>query len=80
MARSQTVGVIGLGKMGGPIAEELVEAKTPLMVWDASPSARKPFEKLKGAEVAEPGTMAGKCVVIIFVVPSSLEVADCLKG
>ena len=80
MARNKTIGVIGLGKMGKPIAEELVEAKTPLMVWDTSPSARKPFEKMKGAEVAEPGTMSGKCAVIIFVVPSSLEVADCLKG
>ena len=80
MAKSQTVGIIGLGKMGKPIAEELVEANTPLMVWDTSPKARKPFEKLKCAEVAEPSTMASKCAVIIFVVPSSPDVADCLKG
>ncbi|MFC1492224.1 NAD(P)-dependent oxidoreductase [Nitrospinota bacterium] len=80
MTRSQTVGVIGLGKMGNPIAQELVEAKTPLMVWDISPAARKPFEKMKGAQVAEPGAMAQQCAVILFLVPSSAEIADCLKG
>ncbi|MBT3435876.1 MAG: NAD(P)-dependent oxidoreductase [Nitrospinaceae bacterium] len=80
MEKNQTVGVIGLGNMGRPIAKEYIEAKTPLMVWDTSPKARKPFEKMKGAEVAEPGMMAEKCAVIIFVVPSSLEVAECLKG
>ena len=80
MAKIQTVGVIGLGKMGRPIAEELMQANTPIMVWDTSKSARKPFKKMKGAEVAEPGAMAGQCAVIIFVVPTSLEIADCLKG
>lgn len=80
MARSRTVGVIGLGKMGKPIAEELAQADTPLMVWDTSASARKPFKKMKGVEVSEPAEMARKCAVIIFVVPSSPEIADCLKG
>jgi len=80
MAKSKPVGIIGLGKMGQPIAEELIEAGTPLMVWDISPSKRNPFERLKGAEVAEPGTMARQCAIIIFVVPTSVEVAECLKG
>lgn len=80
MARSEPVGVIGVGRMGNPIARRLVGAKMPIMVWDISPEARRPFEKMKGVEVAEPSGMARECAVIFFVVPSSDEVADCLKG
>jgi 3-hydroxyisobutyrate dehydrogenase len=80
MAGRATVGMIGLGAMGSPIARELVKAKTPTMAWDTSPDARKPFKKMKSVEVADPGKMAQKCAVILFVVPSSMEIADCLKG
>lgn len=80
MARSKTVGVIGLGNMGNPIAIKFIEANTPLMVWDTSSSARKKFQNIKDAEVAEPSSMAQKCAVILFVVPSSSEIGNCLKG
>ncbi len=80
MARSETVGVIGLGRMGSPLARRLVGEKVPLMVWDIVREARKPFEKIKGVEVAEPSEMARRCKVIFFVVPSSAEIEQCLKG
>ncbi|MEE9274307.1 MAG: NAD(P)-dependent oxidoreductase [bacterium] len=86
MARSRSVGVIGAGRMGGPIVRRLKGAGTPpgagtpLMVWDTSPEIRETFGAMKGVEVAEPGEMAAACAVILFVVSSSAEVAECLKG
>ncbi len=80
MGKSETVGVIGLGRMGGPIARRILRAKVPLMVWDTKEECRAPFEKIKGAEIAPPGEMARRCAVIFFVVPSSKEIAECLKG
>ena len=74
------IGVVGLGNMGRGIANNYVRAKIPLAVWDISPSAMKPFEKLKDVEAVEPGEMAGMCSTIFFVVPSSAEIEDSLKG
>lgn len=80
MEKSKTVGVVGLGRMGGPIARRFLRARAPLMVWDIDEECRAPFEKIKGAEVAPPGEMARRCAVIFFAVPSSKEIAGCLKG
>ncbi len=80
MPASKTVGVIGVGRMGGPIAQRLVRAKAPLMVWDVAAERLDPFRKKRNVEIAPPGEMARKCAVIFFAVPSSAEIADCLKG
>ena len=66
--------------MGGPVAQRLMQAKFPLMVWDTVPACRKPFENKDDIRIATPGEMARKCAVLFFVVPSSKEIADCLKG
>jgi len=80
MAKSNTVGVIGLGRMGGPVAQRFMQSEFPLMVWDTVPACREPFENKGNVRVAAPGEMARKCSIIFFVVPSSANIADCLKG
>lgn len=80
MPANRTVGIVGVGRMGGPIAQRYLKAKVPLMVWDAAEACRAPFEKKRGVTVALPGEMAKKCAVILFVVPSSAEIADCFNG
>ncbi len=80
MAKRNSVGVIGLGRMGNPVAQRFIGAKMPLMVWDVSEAARRPFEKTKGVTIAPPGEMAKSCAVVFFVVPSSDEIAACFKG
>lgn len=80
MAKSTPVGVIGLGRMGGPLARRLAKAKFPLMVWDSVAACRKPFENKKNIMIATPGAMAHACSVVFFVVPSSKEIAVCVKG
>ena len=80
MGKRNLLGVVGLGRMGGPLAQRLAHAKFPLRVWDTVASCRKPFENKSNIRVATPGAMARECSVLFFVVPSSQEIADCLKG
>ena len=78
--KQNAIGVIGLGRMGGPIAQRLMQSEFRLMVWDIIPDCREPFENKGNVRVAPPGEMARKCSVLFFVVPSSAEIADCFKG
>ena len=80
MPDSKPVGVVGLGRMGGPVAQRLARTKAPLMAWDTLEECRKPFEGKRNVKIAPPGEMARKCAVIFFIVPSSAEISDCLKG
>ncbi|MBI3055224.1 MAG: NAD(P)-dependent oxidoreductase [Betaproteobacteria bacterium] len=80
MGKRNLLGVVGLGRMGGPLAQRLTQAKFPLLVWDTAASCRKPFENKSNIRIATPGAMARQCSVLFFVVPSSQEIADCLKG
>ena len=80
MTKHNTIGIIGLGRMGGPIAQRLMQSEFSRMVWDIVPACREPFENKDNVRVAPPGEMARKCSVLFFVVPSSAEIADCLKG
>ena len=81
MTKEHTIGVIGLGRMGGPIAQRLMQkSKFPLMVWDTVSACREPFEGKGSVRLSPPGEMARKCSILFFVVPSSAEIADCLKG
>ena len=66
--------------MGNPVAQRFIGAKMPLMLWDVSEAARRPFEKTKGVTIAPPGEIAKSCAVVFFVVPSSDEIAACFKG
>lgn len=72
------VGVIGLGQMGGGVARNLDAASLLEAVWDTAPAAMAPFEQALVA--ASPGAVAERCDVVIFVVPSSKEIALCLDG
>lgn len=80
MAKRATLGVVGLGRMGGPVAQRLARSGFPIVVWDKVAARRAPFENHAGARIGAPGQMARECSVVFFVVPSSKEIADCLNG
>jgi 3-hydroxyisobutyrate dehydrogenase len=81
MATKKSVGVIGLGRMGNPVARRLVQSrKFEVLVWDTLPASRKPFEKKAGVRMAPPAEIARECAVVFFVVPSSKEIAACFDG
>ncbi len=76
----QTIGFIGLGLMGRPMATNLVKAGHDVVVHSRSPG---PVDELvaAGAEAAtSPAEVAGHCKVIITMLPDSPEVELVLSG
>jgi 2-hydroxy-3-oxopropionate reductase len=71
---AQTIGFIGLGIMGRPMAKNLLSAGYPLVVHSRS---RGPVDELvaAGATAAtSPREVAGKCDVLITMLPNSPDV------
>ena len=70
-----SVGFIGLGTMGLPIALHLVRAGTDLVVWNRSAPARDAVRTV-GARVARtPGQVFGEAEVV-FMMLANGEVVD----
>jgi 3-hydroxyisobutyrate dehydrogenase-like beta-hydroxyacid dehydrogenase len=66
-----TVGFIGLGTMGGPMAANLAKAGVPLLVYDASPAAAAATRQLAGVSVAaSPGDVASRVRVLFTCLPN----------
>jgi len=80
MARSKTefVGVIGLGNMGGGIARNLIKAGHHVLVWDIADGAMNKFSRK--ATLSEPEKMVARCSIIFFVVPGTAEIERILNG
>ena len=68
---SLSVGIIGLGNMGGNIAANLLNKGRALIAWDIDKAARS---RLDGAEIAPPGAMAATASTILFAVPASPQI------
>ncbi len=80
MSERETVGFIGLGLMGKPMALNLLKAGFPLVVHSRS---RGPVDVLEqaGARVAShPAAVAGEATVIITMLPDSPDVELVLGG
>ena len=80
MARSKTefVGVIGLGNMGGGIARNLISAGHHVLVWDIADVAMNKFSRK--ATLSEPREMVARCSIIFLVVPGTAEIERILNG
>jgi 3-hydroxyisobutyrate dehydrogenase len=74
------VGVIGLGRMGSGIARRLDEAGRLGGAWDTSETARRTSGLSMSATLAPPQDLARTCEVILFVLPGSVEIEQCLSG
>jgi 2-hydroxy-3-oxopropionate reductase len=72
------IGFIGLGIMGKPMAENLIEAGYDLVAYNRT---REKAEELDGATVAEtPKELAEQSDVIITMLPDSPQVEEVLAG
>lgn len=73
------VGVIGLGAMGGPIADHLIDADLAVAVLDHDPAAVQ-LRARRGAAVAQsPAQLAASVNVVLVIVPSDADaLAVCL--
>jgi 2-hydroxy-3-oxopropionate reductase len=75
---ADTVGFIGLGIMGKPMAQNLIEAGYDLVVYNRT---REKAEELDGATVAEsPRAVAEQSDIIITMLPDSPQVEEVLAG
>lgn len=68
------VAVIGIGSMGRPIAQRLLEAGYPVAVWNRTPSKMKPLIELGAMAAATPKEASRDSDVVITLVsdPSAL--------
>src|SRR6188508_2683319 len=77
---AQTVGFIGLGLMGRPMAKNLLKAGFPLVVHSRSPG---PVEDVaaQGAQRAHsPADVAARATRIVTMLPDSPDVEKVLEG
>jgi 2-hydroxy-3-oxopropionate reductase len=75
---AETVGFVGLGIMGKPMAENLIEAGYDLVAYNRT---REKAEELDGARVAQtPKEVAEQSDIIITMLPDSPQVEEVLAG
>jgi 3-hydroxyisobutyrate dehydrogenase-like beta-hydroxyacid dehydrogenase len=76
----EKIGFIGLGAMGVPMSQRLLEASYPLVVYDVRKEAIETIVK-KGAQGASsPREVAEKCRKVITIVPNSDAVEQVVFG
>ena len=66
----ETVGYIGLGKMGGPVAEQIQAAGFPMVVFDVSEAATKAFVARGARRASSAAEAASLSDVIITALPT----------
>ena len=81
MSTKQTIGFIGLGSMGWPMASLLHKAGYPLQVIDASAERAQKFAKEIGGTVASSNrALAQTADIIVTILPTSAIVDAVLNG
>lgn len=81
MSAKQTIGFIGLGSMGWPMASLIHKAGYPLHVIDASAERTQAFAKeIGGTAAASNRALAQACDIIVTILPTSAIVEAVLNG
>jgi 3-hydroxyisobutyrate dehydrogenase-like beta-hydroxyacid dehydrogenase len=79
-ARDRTIGFVGLGAMGGPMARNLLKAGRPLVVYDIDRRKTELFATL-GAEVAlSPADVAARATICISMVDTTAQSEEVITG
>jgi 3-hydroxyisobutyrate dehydrogenase len=81
MSTKPSIGVVGLGKMGQPMASRLGAAGYPLILMDADRDQAQSLAKALGAQIASNGkALAEQANIIITILPNSDVVRMVLEG
>ena len=76
-----TVGFIGLGTMGGPMATNLARAGVALVAYDAAPAATAALAREAGVQIANsPGDVASRVDVLFTALPNDAIVREVYVG
>jgi 3-hydroxyisobutyrate dehydrogenase-like beta-hydroxyacid dehydrogenase len=76
----ETIGFIGLGVMGKPMALNLNKAGFPLVVHNRSRAAVETLVDKGASEAANPSEVAARCDVVITMLPDSPAVEQVVTG
>lgn len=79
MARTK-VGMIGLGKMGGPMAGHLLRGKFPVFGYDLSPDRCRELARRGGTVCPDVATVGRQARVVIVMVGYDHEVVEVCSG
>ncbi|MFN0044445.1 MAG: NAD(P)-dependent oxidoreductase [Alphaproteobacteria bacterium] len=74
MTVRETIGFIGLGRMGGPMARNLAAKQMPPMVHDLSAAAMARIEAVGGTRAANAAELARAATVVFTMLPGPPEV------
>jgi L-threonate 2-dehydrogenase len=77
---TQSIGVIGLGAMGGGMAASLRRAGWHVNVFDVRREVAEAFAAEGGTACASPAELAGRCDVIVSVVVNAAQTESVLFG
>jgi len=77
---TKTIGFIGLGIMGGPMAGHLMKAGHKVVAYDVVPAAIERVVVMGAAAGASPKDVAAKAEVVISMVPDSPDVEKVYLG
>jgi len=77
---SETIGFIGLGNMGVPMAGRLRDGGYSLVVNDLRPDAARPLLARGATWAASPAEVAAAAQTVITILPTSREVREVLLG
>jgi 3-hydroxyisobutyrate dehydrogenase-like beta-hydroxyacid dehydrogenase len=77
---SGNIGFIGLGKMGGAMAMNLLNSTPGLHVYDAYPAAMSRLADAGATGCTSPAEIASKCDTILLCLPFSPEVRNAIFG
>ena len=75
---SKTVGFVGLGVMGGPMAGHLVSAGHNVIVWNRTPSKAEPLAELGATVASNLAELGEQCEIIFVCVNRSEDVGECV--
>jgi 3-hydroxyisobutyrate dehydrogenase len=80
MAENPKIGWIGLGKMGVPMAHNLMRAGFALTVHSRSPGPEAPLRDAGAARAANPAALARKVDIIVSMTSDDAALADITDG
>lgn len=80
MTTATHVGVIGLGKMGQPMARHLLKTAEEVLVYDVASEPMNIMQQVGCVPVSQPLDMLGRCQLILVVVSFDHQVLDILAG
>src|SRR5262245_61033279 len=77
---AQTLGFVGVGRMGGPMASRLLDAGHSLVIYDTSPAALAPLAARGATVAASAADVASKVEVVFLSLPTPPVVQAVVTG